>query len=165
LEDKDYWNSLNSISGNYLTVFSFHYKERPRLKKDNSFKTLFSLPIFGPPENEIDDLMIKYFDNRQKIDYPAILFFQVDNQKVIDTMLIGLKGESIESSFWEMNKYLTRAVDGLKGVDPTNTHNHKEVFDILEAEIKNFHSIRLIQRITRAAGGILGLVSSIKGLF
>ncbi|SEO09675.1 hypothetical protein SAMN05192574_105288 [Mucilaginibacter gossypiicola] len=165
LEDRDYWNALNAISGKHLTVFTFHYKERPRFKPHNILTTLISMPIFGPPENEIDDIMIKYFDNRQKISYPAILFFQVDQIKVIDTMLIGLNNEQIEESFLEIKKYLDRGVSALSKIDPQNRDNHKEVFDCLEMEIKNFQSIKLIQRMTRRAGNILGLVSSIKGLF
>lgn len=165
LEDQDYWHALNAISGKYLTVFTLHYKEKPRYKSPNILTTLISMPIFGPPENEIDDIMIKYFDNRQKISYPAILFFQVDQSKVIDTMLVGLKDEQVENSFLEIKKYLTRAVDGLREIDPENKDNHKEIFDRLELEIDNFNTMKLIQRMTRLAGSAIGLASSIKGLF
>lgn len=165
LEDYDYWNALNRISGPYLTVFTLHYREKPRYRKPNILTTLISMPIFGPPENEIDDIMIKYFDNRQRITYPAILFFQVDQSKVIDTMLVGLKGEHIENSFLEIKNYLLRAADGLSKIDRSNKDNHKEIFDRLELEIKNMQTMKLIQRMTRRAGGIIGLTSSIKGLF
>ncbi len=165
IEDSDYWNALNVISGKHLTVFTLHYKERPRYKPKNILTTLISMPIFRPPENEIDDIMIRYFDNRQKIQYPAILFFQVDQNKVIDTMMVGLKHEKVEDSFLEIKKYLSRGVEALSRIDPQNKSNHKEIFDCLELEISNFQSMKLIQRMTRLAGSAVGLVASIKGLF
>ncbi len=165
LEDQDYWTALHEISGLYLTVFTFHYKEKPRPKNTGILNTLISVPIFGPPENEIDNIMIKYFDNKQKINYPAILFFQVDQSKVIDTMLIGLKGEHIEISFLEIKKYFESAVEALSRIDLQNKDNHKEIFDCLELQIRNFQSMMLIQRMTRKAGNIIGVASSIQGLF
>ncbi|HEY8930918.1 MAG TPA: hypothetical protein VIM55_17070 [Mucilaginibacter sp.] len=80
-------------------------------------------------------------------------------------MLVALKDEEVENSFLEIKKYLTRAVDGLKEIDPENKNNHKEIFDRLELEIKNFNTMKLIQRMTRLAGSAIGLASSIKGLF
>ena len=89
LEDPHYWLSLNSISGNYLTVFSLHYKaadmkekfmEMIKQRMDQDVHKEFNMiPTDQNPSLETNQFIQKYFGKDFKIKYPSVLFFQVKN--------------------------------------------------------------------------------------
>lgn len=160
LEDKDYWLALNSISGEYLTIFSLDYKEEgfKRIRYMTNFST------YNNPSEGTNKLIKKYFGSNFKVKYPAVLFFQVDNKHIIDSLLIELKEEMIESAFLELKEYLNSSVDALKQISPGYRDNIKEIFDNLEINVKHTQSIRSAKRVLKNVGNITGLLSAIKGL-
>lgn len=167
LGDNQYWLALNKISGQYLTVFNFNYKEKKRRHESfeiDGFQMLTNIKTKFQPSIASNRLVEKYFGN-VSVNYPAILFFQVDNNSVIDSILIDLKEETIEQAFLELKEYISKAVYALKQITPINQQNSKEIFDCLEREIESAHSLRKIKRVFKNAGNVLGLISSIKGLF
>lgn len=93
------------------------------------------------------------------------MFFQVDNESVIDSLLIELKEERIEPAFLELKDYLKSSVEALKQISLENRGNIKEIFDCLESNVKSTQSIKKVKRVFKNAGNIIGLISSIKGLF
>lgn len=97
--------------------------------------------------------------------YPSILFFQVDNENVTDTLLIDLNEETIEQGFIELKTYIQSAVDALKKIEPENKNNIAEIFDNLEGNVRSTRTMSKVKRVTKNAGGLIGLISSIKGLF
>jgi hypothetical protein len=163
LKDQDYWLALNKISGEYLTVFSLHY-EFKRKRRPNIAPMLLSLPIDWNPSEGTNKLIKNYFGNIS-VRYPAILFFQVNDNSVIDSLLIELKEEEIEKAFLELKGYIKSAVDALKGISAGNRQNYREVFDCLERKVESAQANKKIKRILKDSGNIIGLISSIKGLF
>jgi hypothetical protein len=177
LNDRHYWLALNQISGEYLTVFSLNYDERKQRRNKfggdynrqrisgNFTEMLTSIstnynPIYG--SNELID---RYFGKELKVKYPAILFFQVNNCSVIDSLLIELKEEQIEPAFLELKGYIQKAAESLKKHEKKYESNISEVFDCLEKDIKRAKNSRKIKRVVQNGGNIIGLISSIKGLF
>jgi hypothetical protein len=171
LEDTQYWFALNKITGEYLTVFSLHLeKERQKSKRNYSsgqlsVYKLFPVSTTNNPSIGSDELIKKYFGDDIKINYPAILFFQVDNNTIIDSLLVDLKEEMIEPAYHELKEYLKSSVDALKKIKPENRDNIKEIFDCLDRNVESTKTIRKVKRVIKNAGNLVGLISSIKGLF
>lgn len=170
LNDNHYWLALDAISGEYLTVFSFNYKEKKKIKRKFNIKSRVSYRLSGiattsNPSKGIEELIEKYFGERVVVKYPAILFFQVDNDVVVDTLLIELKEELIEPAFQELKEYLRSSVKALKQIKPEYKNNSKEVFDLLERKVESTRTARKIKRVIQDGGNIIGLISSLKGLF
>lgn len=171
LDDTQYWYALNKITGEYLTVFSLHPdNEGQKLNRIFSSGLHFICELFPVsttlnPSKGTDELIRKYFGEDIKINYPAILFFQVDNNTVIDSLLVDLKEEMIELAYLELKEYLKSSVDALKKITSENRANIKEIFDCLDRNIESTKSIRKVKRVIKDSGNLLGLISSIKGLF
>ena len=94
LKNEVNWKALHELSGKYLTVFSIHskrsYKRRAGSSDPNKGMQMMimSSSFLSPVESELT-LIDKYF--KKEIKFPALLFFQVDNEKIIDSILIELK--------------------------------------------------------------------------
>ena len=167
LNDQEYFLALNRISGEYLTVFSINYrekKERKLLTGDNSMQMITNVSMIQNPAMGTNELIEKYFGNI-KIQYPAILFFQVDNESVIDSLLIELEEEDIQLSFLELKYYITEAVTSLKIISPENKQNIRKMFNYLESKVKRANKKRRIMRILKKGGNIINIIISFKDLF
>ena len=141
LEDVNYWNALNTISGKYLSVYYIHSRE-------NTFGE--DLSIHNGHEHRrlypIDDIiqlsavmpMLKnYLALDEDVKLPAILFFQVEGKLISDYFLIELFEEKIEESFLELKDYIFSAVNQLKMIDPDNYGNFQPIFESLKQRVKS----------------------------
>lgn len=173
LEDHDYWLALHHLSGEYLTVFSLNYKKprqfnrrpaRRRSSSGNDMEYLTTISTSFNPSVGSNKLISRYFGSME-VKYPSILFFQVDNDNVTDTLLIELNEETIEQGFIELKAYIQSAVDALKKIEPQYKHNVAEIFDNLEGNVRSTRTMSKVKRVTKNVGGLIGLISSIKGLF
>lgn len=164
LNDREYWLALNEISGEYLSVFNLNYRStqgKPRGLYELRYLTNLSTNL--NPRVATNTLIQKYF-KEDRVNYPAILFSQVDNNSVIDSLLIDLKEQEIEKAFLELKNYLIEAVSALKNIRPENRQNAKEVFNCLEAEVKSLKTARRIKRIVQNMSSVTSLISSIKDI-
>jgi len=170
LNDTEYWMALNEISGKYLTVFSLNYREKQKVKKHRrsefkGFQFLTNISTKDSPSEGTNELIKKYFGDDIEVKYPAVLFFQVDKESVIDSLLFELKEEMIEPAFLELKEYIKSSVNALKQISSENMGNIKEIFDCLERDVESTKSVRKIKRVLKNSGNVIGLISSIKGLF
>jgi ribosomal protein S8 len=162
LNDKDYWLALNKISGEYLSVFSINYKA-----EDEGMEKISNLTTFSYNDNPsiaTNKLIENYFVSNLIVTYPAILFFQVKEKEVIDSLLIELKEEKIEEAFLELKENMKITVDVLKKVHEENKRNFKEIFDLVENELRANKNSSKIKRVKKDAGNIIGLASSVIGI-
>jgi len=170
LKDTAYWMSLNEISGKYLTVFSFHYKpkirfNRPRRRSnENSMEYLTLTSTFNNPSYESNLLMEKYFGAGIQVTYPSVLFFQVHDEKVIDYTLIKLDEQNIEGAFLELKSYIKTAVETLKRISDENKANSKEIFDLVQGNVKDLRKLVITKRAIKKITSITELASSVVGL-
>ena len=151
LKDTDYWNSLDKLSGKYLTVFSIKKKSRRRLKGRTGFSinrrldlgsqilrpSSYGIPIntFSNLEDTNKDLLSELFGVNGEFPTPSILFFQIKDNMVLKSFFISLIEDKIEESYLEIKRYLTRAVDTLKPIKDENKGNSKELFDLIETDL------------------------------
>lgn len=163
LNDNEYWLALNKLSGEYLSVFSINYKSEDEEMEKTAELTTYSYN--DNPSIATNKLVEDYFGENIKITYPAILFFQVTEEEVIDSLLIELREERIEEAFLELKQNVKAVVDVLKKIHKENSRNFKEIFDLIESALITNRNSKNIKRVTKAAGNILGLASSIKGIW
>jgi hypothetical protein len=136
LEDRDYWNALNAISGKYLSIYYIHSKERnfaADLEASNGVERRGMHPISGGVTmGNIVPMLKRYLALETNVKLPSILFFQVEGKLISDYFLIELFEETIEKSFIELKDYILEAVASLKRIDPTCYENYQPIFECLK---------------------------------
>jgi hypothetical protein len=116
------------------------------------------------PSRSTNEIINKYFHDNLKLTYPAILFFQVDETKIIDALVIGLNEQTIEATFNELKEYLKSAASALKKISSDNKRNYKEIFDQMELSIRSKKSIKNFKRYAGVAKSAVELISALIGL-
>ncbi len=140
IEDADYWNALNAISGKYLSVYYIHSRENAfaedlAIHNGHEYRGLY--PVSGDgPLRTVMPLLKDYFALDEGVRLPAILFFQVEGNLISDYFLIELFEERIEESFVELKDYVISAVNQLRDVDPANYANYQPIFECLKQGVK-----------------------------
>lgn len=168
LKDKIYWDALNDISGETLTVFSIDYKPKKHKKiirkhENRGFEYITAIRSFENPNSASNKIAQTYFE-KTEISFPSMLFFQVEKNEVIDSLLIELREKTVEQSAIEIQEYLTVAKEALKDVTKENRQNYKEMFNLISQNVAAKETKNKIKRVSKNAGGIVGLASLIVGL-
>ncbi|WP_145860817.1 hypothetical protein [Pedobacter suwonensis] len=169
LHDSDYWMALNEISGKYLTVFSIHKSSKSEGESNKLAKPEIAMAYMTGfssverPELTTDQIITRYFDADFKVEYPAILFFQVDEMEVVDGVMIGLNEEKLEDAYLEIQSYIRSAVKALAKIEPESKGNFQEIFNQLEGNVKQNRNARVIRKFTKKGVNLLGIVSSVVG--
>jgi hypothetical protein len=167
LKDEDYWLGLNSLSGQYLTVFSLHYKPKESIKPQSStrmFQYMTGIRSYTNPSESSNALIEKYFGSDIQIKYPAVLFFQVHEDNIIDYSLIELDEQEIEPAFIELKEYIAKAVETLKQISNDNRQNSKEIFSLVSSQVQAVRGKKIIKRGIQKITSLTELGSSIIGL-
>lgn len=174
LNDPDYWLSLNSISGKYLTVFSLHYKPEDMKKRiqemmqakmrSETSKEMFQIPTLQNPSKDINKLIRKYFGEDIVIKYPSVLFFQVDKEKVINHRIVQLDETNLENAFIELKKYIKVAAQSLDKVLIEYKNNFTELFNLVDSSVSGTRTSIRIQKGLKKVTSITEFVSTIAGL-
>lgn len=162
LNDEEYWLALNKMSGEYLSIFSINYKPEDEGMEKTAFLTSFSYD--DNPSIATNKLIEDYFGEGLKVTYPAILFFQVNEAEVIDSLLIELSEERIEETFLELKEHIKATVDVLKKINRENRRNFKEIFNLIEMKLVANKNAKIIKRATKSAGNIAELAKALIGI-
>ncbi|MFV7236297.1 hypothetical protein [Flavobacterium sp. ZB4R12] len=174
LEDPHYWLSLNSISGEYLTVFSLHYKAEDMKSKlmdimkqrmnQGTQKEFNMIPTDQNPSQDTNKLIQKYFGKDFKIKYPSVLFFQVKENAVSDSRLIQLDQEGIEASFLELKQYIKIAAEALQEVNREYKHNVDELFSLVDQSVSGLRQKIQIKKGIKTVTSLAELAATVTGL-
>jgi hypothetical protein len=170
LNDTDYWLSLNEVSGKYLTVFSLHYKPKVRYRRSfdrygtNVMHHMTMGSTFNNPSEDTNLLIRNYFGEDIQVKYPSVIFFQIQNNQVVDYEMIQLDEKNIEGAFIELNYYIQEAVETLKQITEENYKNRKEIFDLVSSNVKSLRSSIVRKKFFKKVSSITELTSSIAGL-
>lgn len=140
LNDNDYWNSLNKIAGNFLTVFHADCRfptlnsKVIRFRNGVAYNSMFGIQTENDDPSIISFAILEnYFGISEPVKIPSILFFQVDNMEITDYMFLNLKENEIEKTYNEIYEILNEVTATLKGISPDCYHNNGPVF----REIRN----------------------------
>jgi hypothetical protein len=169
LNDNEYWMALNDISGKYLTVFSLNYKEEQKQQNQSNshfdgMQYMTSINTSEHLSSATNKLIKKYFGNVD-ITFPSVLFFQVNENEITDSLIIQLEEETVEQSFLELKEYIGVAVGALRQIKDENRGNYDVIFDQLTGSVKAKKSNLKVKRVRKKFGSVIGLIAAIKGLF
>jgi hypothetical protein len=174
LKDTEYWLSLNQISGKFLTVFSFNHKPVVRYRRKKHISNfdleppltqyLTSVTHFNNPSTNSELLIDKYFGKNIKIKYPAVLFFQTNEEKVIDYSIVELDEQEIEKSFLELKNYILEAVKALKLIKKENKNNIQQIFNNVKGNVEGKRTKIVTVKKIKNLISITGFLSTIMGL-
>lgn len=141
LEDRNYWNALNAISGQYLSIYYIHSRENTfgqDLAVINEREQRGLYPIEGKNNlSTVLPMLKNYLALNEDVKIPSILFFQVEGPLISDYFLIELFEEKIEESFLELKSYIESAVYRLKMIEPENYDNFQPIFESLKKSVKS----------------------------
>jgi len=141
LNDRNYWNALNTISGQYLSIYYIHSRENTfgeDLAAISYLEQRGLYPIEGKYNlGAVLPMLKRYLELNEDVKNPSILFFQVEGTLISDYFLIELFEEKIEESFLELKAYVSSAVDRLKMIDPENYGNVQPIFESLKQGVRS----------------------------
>jgi hypothetical protein len=145
LEDPHYWDALDQISGEYLTIFSFHLTPKPT-KSPASQKLKHTSPLnqlFGYSNRFLE----KKFGIHLPGSQPLLLFFQVSAGKFSKPYIYELTTASVEGAFQEIRGAILSAVESIKEVRPENHGNTEEILTLI---INQLSARKLFRRVVSA---------------
>jgi len=168
LYDETYWNSLDTISGNNISIFSIKTKEKRRIKartsrsNDNLIHETTGQFTRHTLSNSNNDVLSNLFGLNENVKLPGLLFFQVLEGEIIDNFYVELKERNTESAFNEIKDYLIRCAKTVKQITEENKRNYREIFDLLKSDLA---SVKMLKAFTkkipalRTIGQLFGLIT------
>lgn len=150
LADDAYWYALNSISGKYLTVFSFHLPARTG-RGDRT-------PVRGSPFADANHYVAELFGVTLPQSRPLILFFQIHANTISEPYLYVLKGDSMVEMFHEIRDALSDAVESVQSVRPEFRDNTEGIFNLIKNSLKQ-------RKLAGKAKGVIKLAIRVKEIF
>ena len=153
LDDPRLYNTLNEIAGSLLTVFFIH--SQPSQSGE-------SRDAWGSQADEVAEVITNQFElggdwNREK---PAILFFQVDDNRISQARFASFRDERCEDTFIAMKRLLKTAAESIAEVQPEFSGNSNEIFNLVDNAISNDEFFKKLQMIYKA----VQVIAAIKGL-
>lgn len=160
LNDLDYYNALNKISGKKLTVFyidSNSYvlpKSKQKVRRHEAIKS--RLTHIGTGDLDLGNSSImNIFNIESEVDSPFVIFFQASANKITDSCIVKLDKERMEDSFLELKSLVKNAVSAISQVSPENQKNKQEIYNLIEAEITSHNKYSILRMIGNGVNIIL----------
>lgn len=169
LQDESFVRSLHHQSGTHLTIFYLQLarpRRRPRPQHDSRYIQMLQVVNFNDnPSNATNQLLTQYFGQQVEVSYPAVLFFQVHNNSIIDSLLVELTGKNADEVYNEISGYVAPAVEALKKITAPNVGNSQEIFNNLELRVGAKAQSEKRRRAFQKARETGELFSLIRGFF
>jgi hypothetical protein len=166
LTDGVYWEALDELAGDRLTVFSFFV---PRAVIDGREHGPAVTPAGrGKSRGKNSLKMISQLLELDKtLALPAILFFQVAEGKVIDLHHAEISDDDVESAFNDIRVMFDAVTTATARVLPENRANDRELFNLVKDEVaKRSRSLRVMKRLRQGAPvmGAVGFAKMLLGI-
>ena len=117
LRDPDYWAALDKISGHYLTVFTL-LTPQPRSDHQREQRSMVGIDSVPDPGMKLQLILNSYFGLKNRVNLPAVLLFQVTEDKVSWYSFVQLRAGTVESTFGEIRDLLRDLAGALSKADP-----------------------------------------------
>lgn len=168
LHDKIYWDSLNAISGKYLTVFSLFdsYAKTQLENKGSQWTSTMSYDAFKVNTEKNTEIsykeIINTFFGEIEFQTPSILFFQVCDNKITDHFLVALKEEKVEDGFLEIKRIIKDSIEAVKDIHPENMENHIEIFNMIKINVNASQFWKKVKRVGERIFNVVSFLSLFK---
>lgn len=151
LQDDAYWQSLDTVSGNRISVFAFHAPTRPGDDSPMSFW----LESGRNPGERARSLVHRYFDLGPSLRLPSVIFFQASERGVSDAVVVPIRSERTEDAFLEIKDAIAAASTSLSQVEDQYRGNSAEMFGLVRGALQNRGAMRGLKRATRYLPNVL----------
>jgi hypothetical protein len=153
LDEPRFYETLNEIAGSLLTFFFIHSEPSERGKTRD---------VWNLEASKVAEIITNQFEVRGDWDRtkPAILFFQVDDNRILQARFASFKGERSEETFIAMKRLLKTAAESIAQVQPEFSANYNEIFNLVDNAITNDGFLRTLPMIYKA----VQVIATIKGL-
>jgi hypothetical protein len=130
LEDPRFYETLDQIAGSLLTVFFIHSEPSQRGKTRDAWNL---------EADEVAKIITGEFEvagawDRTK---PAILFFQVENERVSQARFASFRDDRLDDTFMAIRRLLKTAADSVAAVQPEYAGNSTEIFNLIDNAVRN----------------------------
>lgn len=139
LADRNYFNALDEISGNNLTIFYLHLSP----EKNKPIQFLGKERLVRDLTTEMNNFLVEEFKLEKTISTPAILFFQIKNKEIIDFFFCSLSERTTEKAFLEIENLVQKNVNVIKQIAPENRQNYPEIFTLIKNEIESVETVKV----------------------
>jgi hypothetical protein len=141
LKDPDYFNALDFISSDILTVFYLNSEyvssQSKSAAKSNVMRIELAMEKVDAPPNLSPKFLAENLLNEKSLPSPSILFFQVSGFVITEYTIANLRENEIEKGFIEMKDIINNAVTSIKQVEHPFKDNHKEIFNLIRGAIES----------------------------
>lgn len=168
LMDTDYWDTLNKVSGHYLTIFSLFEDPTKHKLNDNLFPRKVRMSFEAVKVNTQKDLVLSYkqivelFFGGTEFPSPSVLFFQVSEDKISDHFFVSLKEDKIEEGFNELKNIIDESIAPIKEITPENKNNYDEIFRLIEINVNSAIWWKKAKKVATKSVNLLSFLSIFK---
>ena len=152
LHDRRYWDALDTLSGRFLTVFSFNFRA-------GSARS----PVVNADLQKLAGFVQAKFGETLSGSHPVVLFFQVHGDELSDACLVSIRAKYVEKTFTEISGLLQSVVESIQNVRPENRENTKEIFDLIQSALKERKEKIVIKTAAAVSLSLLGLLATLRG--
>jgi hypothetical protein len=154
LDDSRFYETLDEIAGSLLTVFYIHSEPLQSGKRRDAW---------GSQADEVAKVITNQFElggdwNKAN---PAILFFQVTDNRISQARFASFGDERYEDTFIAIKRLLKAAAESIAKVQPKYSANSNEIFNLVDNAISNDSFYKKIPMIYKA----VKVITAIKGIF
>jgi hypothetical protein len=112
---------------------------------------LHSHKVYSKEElaRENQKLIEKFFEDVADINYPSLLFFQIDDEKISDHLIVELREKKAEETYLELKEIIDAAATGLKRLDRANKENRQATFDQVVGELTKMQNKYTLIRLAK----------------
>ena len=139
LADSDYFNALDQIQGDLLTIFyvnSEYVKHQSgEASNSNVMRVELSLQTISTNSPISPKTIASRLINNENLPSPSLLFFKINRREITDYTIAKLRDNKKEDGFNELIKIISTATSTLSKIDSKNYDNKKEIFELLKNSI------------------------------
>ncbi len=144
LRDPDYWRALDHVAGRYLSVFTLMTRQ-PRFDHKRESRQLTGVGPVRDPGMKVQVILKSYFGLDGTIDLPAVLLFQVDEEKVSGYCLVQLRADAVEPAFNEVRELLRDLADAVGKSDSKGASDPQKLFDAIKTRLRKRKAVRVVK--------------------
>lgn len=133
--NSEFWNTLHTLSGHFLTIFHLDFKSEEVNKLFRTGQTEFvkeQYDNFFKSLNNIFDT-----DEFDKIKCPAILFFQTEQAEILDFFCQELDSNNLQNNMYDLKDYIKSAVESVSKLPEENLNNSSEIYQLLKLSVES----------------------------
>lgn len=145
INDKDYWQSFNNISGIRWGIFAIKLKIGTYEIPDSDDKYMhFITTVWVEPET--NKRILKEFGIENSKDLPLFVIYTYDENQDIIWLNLKLNDTSVETAYNSIKESISLMTESINKIHSESLNNTFEIFQILRTKLYNHKEMKLIKK-------------------